>query len=112
VLSTNDDIGQREWRERARHSFNKYVKPRSSSGVFHSQAQVVPEEHPEQTLEFVMGALGDDRGWVRGSRPPEPVLDVATGAPRLPFTIRDDIVANTEVFWSAQYKRFGSHIGC
>ena len=59
-----------------------------------------------------MGALGDDRGWLRGSRPPEPVLDVAAGEPRPPFTTRDDIVANTEVFWSAQYKRFGSHIGC
>ena len=112
ILSTNEDIGQREWRERATHSYSKNVQPRSASGVFHTQEQVVPELRPEQTLEFIMGSLGDDRGWVRGSRPPEPVLEVAPGSPRLPFTSRDDIVANTAVFWAAQYKRFASHIGC
>jgi hypothetical protein len=112
IRSANKDIGQREWREQATHSYSKNVQPRFASGVFHTQEQVVPEMRPEQTLEFIMGSLGDDRGWVRGSRPLVPVLEVAPGSPRLPFTSRDDIVANTIVFWAAQYKRFASHTGC
>ena len=59
-----------------------------------------------------MGDLGDDRGWTQPRGPPRPAVDPRPTSVVGELTSADDIIANTELFWSTLYRRYRSHVPC
>ena len=112
AVHKTEDIAMRSFREQCTRSYRTKVQPRSQSGVFHSQLRFDPPDRPEQSLEFVMGALGDDRGWTQPRGPPRPAVDPRPTSVKGELTSADDIIANTELFWSTLYRRYRSHVPC
>ena len=112
VLHRNEDVANRAWKERCTASFKSKVQPRSQSGVFQTQRPFQVPERPEQSLEHVMGKLGDDRGWLQPRGAPRPAVDPMPRGTPPDLTDSDEIIANTELFWSCLYKRYDSHVPC
>eukprot|EP01052_Picozoa_sp_SAG31_P000192 SAG31_NODE_6_length_43291_cov_191.503496_6_plen_943_part_00 len=112
VTHCSEEIGQRAWKECMLASHRDRVQPRAASGQFKSQCVFVPPTRPEQSLEHVIGSLGDDRGWTEGDRPLRPAIDPQPDGSYRKLTSEADIINNTEIFWSALYKRYRSHVGC